>query len=703
MINRVLDSAPFTDLFWERHNTEPVTDKGTLTITAQILPDQHIVLTSDGEHGGRWDPFLGIKLKYGKSSEWYLEKDKIPMTLGEQYKFVIMSQSGIVAWESGENRVWTANPQCGEFRGAPDLKPRFAGVAIPLFSIRSTGCEGIGDFIALGEFARWAAKASQRVVQILPINDTTNTHTWRDSYPYSAISVHALHPLYIRIAEFAGNSDADFEELEKLEKVDYDSVDRLKWGLFHKIYAIQGEQCLASKEFKSFFERNEWWLRPYALFSTLRDKFGSADFSAWPSPYNIYSIDLMNGMDLGLYYFLQFHADRQMLIARQMAHEVGVALKGDIPIGVSRSSVEAWTEPSLFNMNGQAGAPPDDFSTDGQNWGFPTYNWDEMATDGYLWWRRRFEKMADYFDMYRIDHILGFFRIWEIPTPEKSGLMGHFSPSLPFSADELASWGLPMAEDRYLGVDNADPDTLFVRDHKDPSMYHPRIAAHQTGRYRTILDDYEREHFNVIYTHYFYHRHNDFWAAQARKKLPALIGATSMMCCAEDLGMIPDCVAATLAELEIVTLEIQRMPKQHGQLFGNLSQYPYLSVCTTSTHDLTTIRQWWQEDSTIRSQYFNQVLGLDGEAPSQATPEICSEIVFQHLASPSIAAILPLADYLSIDPHLRVTDPASERINIPGNALHYWQYRMHISVQELQSAHDFNTLLSTLNTTVGRL
>jgi 4-alpha-glucanotransferase len=145
---------------------------------------------------------------------------------------------------------------------------------------------------------------------------------------------------------------------------------------------------------------------------------------------------------------LQYHLHLQLSEAHRYANDNGIILKGDIPIGINKNSAEAWVEPHLFNFSGQAGAPPDDFSVRGQNWGFPTYNWGLMEKDGYKWWKQRFSKMAEYFDAYRIDHILGFFRIWEVPSESVEGIMGHFNPSLPFSADELRGRGYNFNYDR---------------------------------------------------------------------------------------------------------------------------------------------------------------------------------------------------------------------------------------------------------------
>jgi 4-alpha-glucanotransferase len=416
-------------------------------------------------------------------------------------------------------------------------------------------------------------------------------------------------------------------------------------------------------------------------------------------------------------------------------------------------------------MDCQAGAPPDDFSVLGQNWGFPTYNWEEMAKDGFAWWKSRFRKMSEYFDAYRIDHVLGFFRIWQIPMNAVHGLLGIFHPALPFTADELRYnydfWidvdlhTTPYIMDYFLGdffgeyTDEArerfmypvsygryklkDPFTtqravvdyfstfeksekntrlcdgllglidqvLFIEDPEEKGKYHPRISAQFTYTYRS-LNDYERWCFDRLYNDFYYRRHNDFWYGKAMWKLPPLIEATDMLTCAEDLGMIPNCVPAVLSQLQILTLEIQRMPKDPATPFGNTWAYPYNSVCTTSTHDMGGIRAWWEDDRVKSSEFFHNVLHENGDAPYFAEPWVCEKILDLQVKSPSMLCILPLAVWLSMDGTLRRQNPADEIINVPANPRHYWRYRMHLTLDELCHAHDFNAHLKGLIANSGR-
>ncbi len=739
---------------------------------------------------GNWDPDKAILMTDADFPEWQIDLDVEKLTFPLEYKFILYNkkEQRAVAWENNPNR-YQANPKLGPcetlvvgdryvYFNLPAWKG--AGVAVPVFSLRSEQSFGVGDFGDLKRMIDWAVKTSQKVVQILPINDTTMTHTWVDSYPYSSISIYAFHPMYVDLKQLGSLDDAglmaDFErrqkELNALPAVDYEAVNRTKWEYFRLIFKQEGEKVLASDEFKCFFEANREWLLPYAAFSYLRDTYGTPNFREWPR-YQVYKTDEIEALcdpasevyaSIAIYYYIQFNLHKQLLAATEHARAHGVVLKGDIPIGISRNSVEAWKEPHYFNLNGQAGAPPDDFSVNGQNWGLPTYNWDVMEKDGYAWWMKRFRKMSEYFDAYRIDHILGFFRIWEIPMHAVHGLLGQFMPALPMSREEIESYGLPFREDFFLkpyiheyflgqvfgphtdyvkqtfieptdtfeiyrmrpefdtqrkveayfaGKTDADSiwirdglyslisDVLFVPDRNDPYKYHPRIGVQHDFVYRA-LNDWEKAAFNRLYDQYYYRRHNEFWHQQAMKKLPQLTQSTRMLVCGEDLGMIPDCVAWVMNDLRILSLEIQRMPKDPAQEFGRPDWYPYRSVCTISTHDMSTLRGWWEENSQQTQRYFNSVLGRYGTAPTEATPEICEEIVCNHLYGNSILCILSLQDWLSIDGKLRNPNAQEERINVPANPRHYWRYRMHLTLEQLMQADGLNEKIKSLIANTGR-
>ncbi|MBO4427097.1 MAG: 4-alpha-glucanotransferase [Bacteroidales bacterium] len=576
---------------------------------------------------------------------------------------------------------------------------RGAGTAIPVFSLRSEHDFGVGEFYDLMPMADWASQTGQTVLQLLPINDTTMTHEWMDSYPYNANSTFALHPQFINLPAAGVKVTAAYKkmraELNALPKIDYVKVNAAKTKLLKEVFAgPEGKKVLESENYRDFFDANAHWLLPYAVFCALRDENGTPDFTQW-GPYAKYSLKKAKDYysahkdEVDYHCFVQYHLDKQLKEVRVYAHARGVAFKGDLPIGISRTSVDAWCHPDLFNMDSQCGAPPDAFAVDGQNWGFPTYNWDKMAEDHYAWWKSRLGKMAEYFDAFRIDHILGFFRIWEIPVPEKSGLMGHFSPAMPYAEDEIRAKGLPL-------------EGIFLEDPHHKGYWHPRISAQFTEAY-SRLNEWQKWSYNELYDDFFYHRHNEFWKRQAMRKLPELLGATGMLACGEDLGMIPACVPEVMGWQKILSLEIQRMPKDPKQTFAIPSEYPYMSVCTTSTHDMSPLRAWWEEEDREHIQrYYNEVLGRGGKAPAECTPEICEQIIAQHLASPAMFTILPLQDWLGMSAELRFADPAEERINVPAICPYYWRYRMHLTLENLLSQKEFNDKVKGMVEESGR-
>lgn len=757
---------------------------------------------------GNWE--TPVPLRLVALQEWGLNLDATQFYRPIEYKYVIIDCDGrAVQWESGPNRrIPSLTLEQGQtwVKTDPDAhfainKWKCAGVVVPVFSLRSEQSFGIGDFGDLRRLAGWAQKAGMHAIQILPVNDTTTSHTWQDSYPYNAISIYALHPVYCDIAALPRLDDRlqmekflmRQQELNAQPALDYEGAARLKRQYLALAYEQEGADVLASAGYAAWFAANRDWLVPYAAFCHLRDTFGTADFTAWPrhSKFRRDDIERLCAPEsdchhaVALHYYVQYELHLQLAAARDAARRSGVILKGDIPIGISRTSVEAWSEPELFNLDSQAGAPPDEFSTNGQNWGFPTYNWKNILRDGCAWWARRFQKMAEYFDAYRIDHILGFFRIWDIPLHSVHGLLGQFAPSLPMSKSEIESYGLQFDRERmtrpyisddvlyqifgyraelvktlYLNSAAADharyaahsavfapfnafggvnglyelteeystqrkiqrafagktskddiamrdglyalaSNVLFVVDRTNPQMYHPRITAQHDLAFRSLSDE-QKSAFNRLYDDYYYHRHNRFWYDEAMRKLPRLTQATRMLVCAEDLGMVPESVPWVMEQLRILSLEIQTMPKAYGAEFGSLPDNPYRSVSTISTHDMPTLRQWWEEDPGRAQRFYNHALGIDGQAPSALPGWLAEEIVNRHLYSPSMLCLLSLQDWLSIDERLRNPDAAAERINIPANPRHYWRWRMHLTLEQLEQSAQFNDHVREMIRRAGR-
>ena len=669
----------------------------------QLRIGQQLGIAGAGDALGNWDINKALPMYEHEYHEWVISLDVAQLPQTFEFKFVLLGLD-VPVWEQGGNRTVSLplirDNEVFVYELSQVYFPVFpwkgAGTVIPIFSLRSEGSFGVGDFGDLKKMIEWADKTHQRVIQVLPINDTNITHTWQDSYPYNSISIYALHPQYTDLRQLPEIKNEErkthFEqlrqELNALPQIDYERVNNAKMEYLRELFAQEWATIKKRASYKDFFEQNKEWLVPYAAFCYYRDQYGTADFSQWPKDATVAAIKATN-KEVQFWYFVQYNLDQQMHAAHEFARDHHVILKGDIPIGISRDGVEAWVEPKYFNLNGQAGAPPDPFSADGQNWGFPTYNWDEMLKDGCSWWVRRFRKMAQFFDAYRIDHVLGFFRIWEIPVPEKSGLKGQFAPALGLSREEIEGYGI------YNHME------LFLVDHKRADRWHPRIAVQFNEDYEKLNDD-EKYNFNRLYNDYFYRRNNQFWYQEAMKKLPRLTQATRMLCCAEDLGMVPDCVPWVMNELRILSLEIQSMPKDDKVRFGHLSQYPYRSVCTISTHDMPTLRQWWDEDWDRTQDYYNSMLHRGGGAPHPLPGWLAKDIVSRHLTSPSMLCLLSLQDWLSIDEKLRLPDANAERINIPANPRHYWRYRMHLTIEQLMQSDEFNETIKTLIIQSGR-
>ncbi len=678
----------------------------------------------------------------------------------------------LYGYEDGGNRVsGEVAPQGGQiiindgFARAALTPWRGAGVAIPVFSLRTERSFGVGEFLDLRLMAAWARRAGLKLIQILPVNDTSATHSWMDSYPYAAISAFALHPLYLNLDRLTGNADGLLpedlvqrrRELNRLETLDYDTVMKAKLAVVRKVFPAQRTRTLASAEYRSFYAQNEHWLAPYAAYCFLRDKFGTPDFNQWPEHrvYDAKEIETVATRDSGarteieFHCFIQFHLHSQLREAADYVRSQGLILKGDIAIGVNRHGADVWQQPDLFDTGMQAGAPPDPFAAKGQNWGFPTYNWDRMKEDGYGWWKHRLAQMGKYFDAFRIDHILGFFRIWSIPEHAVEGILGYFVPAIPVRTEEFEARGIVSDRERFTRpfINDAVLDDVFgdlservKRDFLNPHRHglyslkrefstqrdvakyfssreketpderlkeglfdlisnvllieapggelHFRLGMEQTASFQH-LDLKTQGELKDLYEDYFFRRQDDFWRSQALQKLPALKRVTNMLICGEDLGMVPACVPDVMKELGLLSLEIQRMPTAMNTDFSRPADAPYLSVITPATHDMSTIRGWWLEDKAITQKFFNQELRQSGLAPAECEPWINCEIVRQHLESPAMWSIFQLQDLLGMDATTRRADVAAERINVPAMSNHYWRYRMHLPLESLAQMETF--------------
>lgn len=692
-----------------------------------------------------------------------------------EYKYGLLDRNSehLADLEVGENRKFTSGKftrvadEC--YRRASDELFRGAGVAIPVFSLRSDKGMGVGEFADLKKFGDWASNVGLELVQILPINDTTSAHDWTDSYPYSAISVFALHPLYLRLeamryayaASEAENLRLKREQLNALPQVDYEAVMAVKWQVTRQIFTENEPAIRADRAFQEFFKSHRNWLVPYAVFCVKRDECGTADFTKW-GEWAEYDAERAEAFveatsEVMFHAWLQYELDLQLKDAVAHLHRRGLVLKGDLPIGIDRCSVDAWAAPELFQMHAQAGAPPDPFAVKGQNWGFPTYNWAVMQRDGFAWWRARFRHLSEYFDAYRIDHILGFFRIWQIPHEQIEGIMGYFDPALPVRLEEFHERGIafelgrfcqphltePFLSQRFgercdevkanhfdeirpgfyqlraglssqrmieesikdaelkLGLFDCVSEVLFFEvAGSSGTQFHPRCSMQATQSF-LALDHETQRRLDELTNDYFYRRQEAFWQECGEEKLPAMRAASAMLLCGEDLGMVPECVPGVMRELGILSLEIQRMPKTSRSEFSDPKHAPYLSVVSPSTHDMPTLRAWWEEDRAAVEKFAREMLGLS-TCEETLSGEVASQIISQHLESPAMWAVFPLQDLLAVDECLRHPQPETERINVPAIMPFYWRYRMHLTLDALKNASELNATLQGLISRGGR-
>ena len=743
----------------------------------QIRKGQSIAVCGSHPALGGWNPTRYMKMNYAGRTVWTLTMNVDSLFADIEYKFIVVDDltHQLLEWEGGDNhRVDVSQMRDGEvlvldggiLRLAEDTW-RAAGVAIPVFSLRSEHSCGVGDFGDLALFADWLAETGMKIMQILPVNDTTMQHNWQDSYPYNIISVRALHPQYLDLEQVGALADKNLmteynrrrTELNALDHTDYEAVERVKSEYMRRVYYERHDAIAADADFARFVEENAW-LKAYAAFCILRDRNHTARFSDWGEN-AVYSRKVADEIaetdEARFIFYVQYLLHQQLRRATDHARQLGIAIMGDMPIGVSRDSAEAWSNPTLFNLDCQTGTMPDNINRNGQNWGFPTYNWDEMEKDGYRWWHERLQHSQQYFSALRIDHVLGFFRVWEIPDGNVDGVKGHFSPSMPLTDSEIGYYGLTFHRDIYTrpiindkiidrifgihanyvreqylirkaydlydlkpecdtqkkihclfggrndesslwirdGLCRLVTNVLFIADSRDPSLYHPRVNAFNTTAYQMLSPD-DRDAFMRLYNNYYYERHNGLWEFKGRQRLSMILNSCSMLTCAEDLGTTPPCVAQVLDQLRIPSLEVQTMPKQHDIDFAHLEANPYLSLATITTHDMAPMRLWWQDNQQRAQHYYAEMLQKEGRAPEQLTTVLAEEIIARHLYSPSMMCVISLQDWLAIDSELRSRNPRSERINTPGDSYNRWQYRMHVTIERLMGETRYNNKIKTM-------
>lgn len=635
------------------------------------------------------------------------------------------------------------------------------GVLIPVFSLRSGQSCGCGEFADLKILADWCEKAGLDTIQLLPVNDTGD-----DPSPYNALSAFALHPVYCRIDDIPELASMApelqkkvFTKINKLKKnlnplarVAYAEVLTGKLTVLNEIYEYSRSLIDADKKFTEWVSANPW-VREYGVFRTLKAHHNHAGWQSWRPEFKNGNTDVIARVwkdpvlgDRARYYaWVQFRLEEQFLATAMHLSKMGIMLKGDIPIMMNEDSADVWAHGANFQLDQRAGAPPDMFAQMGQNWGFPIYNWDYLAAHDYDWWRQRLLQADKFYHAYRIDHVLGFFRIWTIDRNHREGLLGYFRPSIYVSSTDLHSLGFDngrikwLAEPHVYGwklhelfgmrsveitarcfnrIGNEDLYIFKPEITGEKSLYEIPLIDHECdlllGLYRDRalisvddglwstswtfrdcsryqgLNEQEKLGFEELVARRG-RESEELWQKNGEKLLRFMKETVPMLTCAEDLGVIPQCVPQTLQQLEILSLKIPRWAREwnrEGSPFIRVEDYPFLSVCAPSVHDTSTLREWWETDND--KWIFWDAMQFGGACPEHYSSETAKKVIARLLQTGSAMCMFQIQDLFALEPAYFVSDPATERVNIPGTVqTSNWSYRIPMLVEDLIENSDF--------------
>ncbi|GHV85604.1 hypothetical protein AGMMS50230_12120 [Spirochaetia bacterium] len=337
---------------------------------------------------------------------------------------------------------------------------RRIGVVVSVGALRGSESTGVGEFLDLIDLASLCADMDIGLIQILPVNDTGY-----ESSPYSALTAFALHPLYIRLSalEEAGAFTKEIENLGRQfdgeSRFPYYRVLKAKMELLRKIYGANKkaiEDDAKSGALAKWIEENSW-VKPYAVFRRLKESNEEKSWKEWPLYRQVSAGDITFLWDDPslreehlFWAWLQKALDRQFSRAAKAIRGMGILLEGDLPILMNEDSCDVWSNPDIFEADLSAGAPPDMYSPGGQNWGFPIYHWEAQAKDNYSWWKARLKAAEKFYNAYRIDHVLGFFRIWAASRADNSSALGRFIPYVPVTRQDLEKLGFDKNRIRWL-------------------------------------------------------------------------------------------------------------------------------------------------------------------------------------------------------------------------------------------------------------
>lgn len=657
---------------------------------------------------------------------------------------------------------------------------KLTGVAVPLGALYTKDNPVIGEFPDLKPFADYCQAAGISIIQLLPVNDTGT-----QSSPYSGLSAFALHPIYIRLKDVPG-FDELYKNDEKFKKAydvfvanqkytlryNYDAILNTKTALLKMLYdsTDEGKTGDAGEALSKWIKANSW-VKDYAVYKNLKWNYMQASWKSWLESDRNKTKEEISALwnkkafkkEHLFYAWTQMVADAQFRDAVDYVKAAGLMLKGDMPILMNEDSCDAWAYPEVFNQELRAGAPADGDNPNGQNWGFPTYNWKNLKDDDYSWWKARLTNASKYYDAYRLDHILGFFRIWAIPEADLNALNGHTEPYAFIKRSEL--YDLGFNDDRIRWLSQPHIPTGVIEDitwnhdkaHQILAIFCDKIdgeelwrfspalkgnkaieeadltelcAPEAIGRVKKVLEDYwsnrtlieiAKNKFVPLWTYgkstswgtlndqekgallncfnELNEKNEKLWKKQADEIFAAITKSVKMIPCGEDLGVNIECVPKTMDAHKILGLRVVRWCRkwsEPGQPYVPFSEYTPLSVTTTSVHDSSTVRQWWDEEKdSVRAfvsanpEAFgikeNELMDMTQAISAQPfNAQVAQSILKASAAAASVWFIPPLQDFLYMDEKLWLDKAADERINVPGTVTEFnWTYRLPVSLEEL--------------------
>ena len=666
------------------------------------------------------------------------------------------------------------------------------GIVVPLGALYTKDNPVIGEFPDLKPLADFCKSAGISIIQLLPVNDTGT-----QSSPYSGLSAFALHPIYIRINALPEFSQL-YESNAKLKKLydsfifnhkyssryDYDGILNSKIEILKMIYdsTEAGLTGKADEALSKWIKANPW-VKTYAVYKNLKWNYMQASWKSWIETDQHKSESeitaLWNKMAFKkehlFYVWLQMIADLQFKDAVAYIKKQKILLKGDMPILMNEDSCDAWAYPQYFNQSLRAGSPADGENPTGQNWGFPTYNWTNLKENQYSWWKNRLSSASKYYDAYRLDHILGFYRIWAIPADDVNALNGHTEPYAAIKKSELYELGFDDDRIRWLSQPHIPTSAIeditwnheqahevlavFCNKLKDEELWlfdpnvkgskiiadadltelcHPDAVQRikdtliQYWSNRSLIEITKNKYIPLwTYSHSTsWQSLNDqeklkleelfadlniknekLWRKQASEIFTAITSDIKMIPCGEDLGVSIECVPEVMKKHDILGLRVVRWNRKWAegrQPYVPFDEYTPLSVTTTSVHDSSTIRQWWNEEKLSVEAFVRTNLsffGINSEEEDSSvvevavttitygdfTPAIAEAILKASSSSASMWHISPIQDYLYMNKAYWLDEASDERINIPGTINQFnWTYRLPVELSDL--AKDANLI-----------